>query len=197
VKTIAVLLVVPVLLAACGERATIEPPPLAVAPAPDTSQMGAAGSTGVLGAGPARLACGPQVAAEEVLRRINAARASGHRCGRRAMGPVSPLQWNASLQTAAQGHSLDMAKRNYYDHRSPEGGNMRSRLSAVHYKSRMVGENLAAGVRSVPEALQAWLDSPEHCENLMHPEFNEVAVACAARPGSQWGTYWTMVLGRK
>jgi hypothetical protein len=25
----------------------------------------------------------------------------------------------------------------------------------------------------------------------------DVAVACVAQPGTEWGTYWTMVLGRK
>jgi uncharacterized protein YkwD len=31
----------------------------------------------------------------------------------------------------------------------------------------------------------------------MNPKFVEVGVACVGRRGSQWGTYWTMVLGRR
>jgi uncharacterized protein YkwD len=196
VKPIALPLLAAVLLAACGER-VIAPPPLAVRHAPDTSQLGAGAASGVPGAGPALQACGARVSVDDVLQRINAARASGYRCGRHAMGPAAPLQWDPSLYSAAEGHSLDMARRNYFEHSTPEGSTVRNRAAAVHYKFRTVGENIAAGVRTMPEAMQAWLESPDHCENIMHPEFQDVAVACVAQAGSEWGTYWTMVLGRK
>jgi uncharacterized protein YkwD len=194
VKPIAFSLLAALLLAACGER-VIEPAPLAVRHAPPASELGAGPATGVLGNGPLQ-ACS-RIAVEEVLQRINAARASGYRCGRRAMGPAAPLKWDPSLYAAAERHSVDMARRNYFEHRSPDGADVKTRASAAHYKFRMMGENIAAGVRSVPEAMQAWFESPGHCENIMTAEFQDVAVACAAQPGSEWGTYWTMVLGRK
>jgi len=195
VKPIALFLLSTLLLAGCGER-VIAPPPLAVKHAPDTSQLGAGPATGVLGAGPL-MACGPRPSIQDVLQRINEARASGYRCGRHAMAPVAPLKWDPSLYSAAEEHSLDMARRNYFEHRSPEGVSPGNRVAAAHYKSRTVGENIAAGVRTMPEAMHNWLESPHHCENIMAPEFQDVAVACAAQPGSEWGTYWTMVLGRK
>jgi uncharacterized protein YkwD len=136
------------------------------------------------------------VPVDEALRRINAARAAGQRCGWRSMPPAPPLRWNGALQAAAASHSRDMARRNYFDHRSPEGRTVSERAAASRYKSRMVGENLAGGDRNVAGAVQGWVDSPSHCQNMMNPQFNEVAVACVGRPGSQWGTYWTMVLGR-
>jgi uncharacterized protein YkwD len=137
------------------------------------------------------------VPVDEALRRINAARATGQRCGWRSMPPAPPLRWNTALQAAASGHSRDMARRNYFDHRSPEGRTVSERTSATHYKFRMVGENLAGGDRNVASAVQGWVDSPSHCQNMMNAQFTEVAVACVGQPGSQWGTYWTMVLGRK
>jgi uncharacterized protein YkwD len=151
-------------------------------------------------------ACGVQAAGyttqcsvriEEALRRINAARAAGHRCGWRSMPPAPPLRWQGSLQAIAAAHSRDMAQRNYFDHRSPEGREVAHRASAAHYKFRLVGENLAGGDRDIASAVRGWLDSPAHCENLMNPKFVEVGVACVGRRGSQWGTYWTMVLGRR
>jgi uncharacterized protein YkwD len=196
VRSIAFLLLAAAALAGCGER-VIQPPPLAVRHAPDTSELGAGAGTGLPGAGPARLACGPRVSIEEVLHQLNAARAAGYRCGRRAMGPAAPLRWDPSLYSAAEGHSLDMAKRNYFEHRSPDGADVAYRASSAHYKWRSVGENIAAGVRSMPEAMQSWLESAGHCENIMNPQFQDVALACVAQPGSEWGTYWTMVLGRK
>ena len=138
-----------------------------------------------------------EVQAQEALHRINAARASGQRCGWRSMAPASALRWDPTLQEVAAGHSRDMAHRNYFDHRSPEGRTVAERVSAAHYKYRLVGENLAGGDASIASAVQGWIDSPEHCENLMDPRFAEVAVACVGDPRSQWGTYWTMVLGRR
>ena len=137
------------------------------------------------------------VQAHEALRQINAARASGQRCGWRSMGPAPALRWDATLQEVASGHSRDMAHRNYFDHRSPEGRTVSERVTASHYKFRLVGENLAGGDASIASAVQGWIDSPHHCENLMDPRFNDVAVACVGDPRSEWGTYWTMVLGRR
>jgi uncharacterized protein YkwD len=133
---------------------------------------------------------------EEALQQINAARASSRRCGGRPMSAAPPLRWDQRLHSVASGHSQDMAKRNYFDHETPEGVKISDRVSASSYKWRSVGENLAAGDRRVGDAVQGWLESPKHCENMMDPKFVDVAVACAAQPGTVYGTYWTMVLGR-
>ena len=153
---------------------------------PDVSVLGASGYV---------TRC--SVDAAEALRRINAARARAQRCGWRSMPPAPPLRWDTTLHSVATGHSRDMARRNYFGHRSPEGRSVGERALAGRYKWRRVGENLAGGDRNVASAVQGWLDSPSHCENMMNPAFAEVAVACVGQPGSQWGTYWTMVLGRR
>ena len=186
------------LLGACSERrdAPVEPPPLVHphAQAPEAAPPGAP-DTRAMGAGAAPASCRVQM--QELVARVNSARASGRRCGAHAMGPAGPLNWNDTLYSAAEGHSLDMAKRNYFEHRSPEGATVSQRVSAARYNWKSVGENLAAGDTSVAEAVQGWLDSPEHCENMLDARFRDVAVACVQQPGTQWGTYWTMVLGRK
>lgn len=155
----------------------------------------AANAAGVIGGGRFGPSCG--VVPQEVIQRVNAIRASGARCGGRVMGPATPLNWDSSLYSAAERHSLDMAKRNYFEHTSPEGGDVSQRVSATRYNWRSVGENLAGGDRSVADALQSWLRSAHHCENLMDPKFRDVAVACEMQPGTTYGTYWTMVLGRR
>ena len=147
----------------------------------------------VLAAQPTRCS----VDAAEALRRINAARVSGQRCGFQHLPPAPRLRWDGTLQSVAAGHSRDMARRNYFDHRTPEGRSVRDRVAGTGYRARMVGENIAAGSRSLGDAMQGWLDSPAHCENLMNPQFSDVAVACVGQPGSEWGTYWTMMLGRR
>jgi uncharacterized protein YkwD len=170
-----------VLLAACGRD---EPAP----PAPDTS---------VLGAGPVSASCGVAAMPEEVLARLNAVRAAGYRCGERSMAPAAPLKWDPALQSAATDHSLDMARRNYFEHRSPEGERAGQRAARSNYAWKAVGENLAGGDTSVADVMEGWLDSPDHCANMLDPAYADVAVACVQQPGSKWGTYWTMVLGHK
>ena len=137
------------------------------------------------------------VQAQEALHRINAARAAGQRCGLRSMPPAPPLRWDETLQTVAARHSRDMAVRNYFDHKSPEGRTVSERVSGTPYKFGIVGENLAGGDPSVASVVQGWIESPGHCVNMMDPRFAEVAVACVGHNGSDWGTYWTMILGRK
>jgi uncharacterized protein YkwD len=184
------------LLAACEPRQDkpVQPPPARQASAPGAGAV--ASGPGALPA-PAGANCGLHHMPQEVLERVNSARASGHRCGPRAMGPTSALKWDADLYSAAAAHSRDMARRNYFDHRSPEGKDVAARAAASRYRWTAVGENISRGDRSVAEVLQTWLDSPEHCENIMKPDFDDVAVACVAQAGTQHGTYWTMVLGRR
>jgi uncharacterized protein YkwD len=185
-----------VLLAACGAGDVTTPPPLGHRHAPDTQALGELPDTQSLGAGPAIAGnCGMRT--EEALQRINAARAAGRRCGARSMPPAPPLRWDLQLYSAASGHSMDMARRNYFQHASPEGVQVSTRVSASRYKWKSVGENLAGGDRTIAEAVEGWLNSPDHCENLMDSKYVDVAVACVAQPGTEWGTYWTMVLGRR
>lgn len=185
------------MLAACGARDDVTtPPPLGHPHAPESQALGELPDTRSMGAGPA-LAGSCNLRTEEALQRINAARAAGRRCGARNMPPAAALRWDSQLYSAAAGHSADMARRNYFEHVSPEGVQVSARVSASHYKWKSVGENLAGGDRDIGEAVEGWLNSPDHCENLMDPKFVDVAVACVAQPGTQWGTYWTMVLGRK
>jgi uncharacterized protein YkwD len=177
-----------VLFGCARQEQPVTPPPLAAArapAAPDTTTMGAAPSG----------SCSAQ--AGEALQRINSARAAGRRCGARTMAAANPLAWDAQLYTAAFGHSTDMARRNYFEHQSPGGSTVAERASAARYKWRSLGENIAGGNQNVGDAVQAWLGSPEHCENLMDPKFADVAVACVVQPGTEFGTYWTMVLGRR
>ncbi len=155
---------------------------------PDTRQMGAQ----AVGAN-----CDIRGLQEDMLRRINAARATGGQCGDRRMRPALPLAWDPALYAAAAAHSTDMARRNYFDHVSPEGVGVRQRVAAANYPLQAVAENIAAGEATPAAVVRRWLGSPEHCVNLLDEAYTDVAVACVAQPGSQWGTYWTMLLGSR
>lgn len=132
-----------------------------------------------------------------VLQQVNAARAMPRACGTRQMPAVGSLTWEDRLFSAAARHSDDMARHNYFSHTGRDGREPKHRVSAEGYQWSYVGENIAAGQTSVSRVMSAWLDSPGHCENLMHREYTEVAVACVVAPsGSTYSRYWTMKLAQ-
>ena len=133
---------------------------------------------------------------DEVLHRVNALRAAGAVCGATAYGAAGPLRWNVQLQQAAQSHSSDMARNNYFSHGSPSWGTMAQRVQASGYGYTRLGENIAAGQATALTTLDGWIRSPGHCQNLMNPAFQDVALACVRNDQSRFRYYWTMNLGR-
>ena len=72
------------------------------------------------------------------------------------------LAWDNAAAGAAEAHAADMARRNYFSHVSPEGGDVASRLTAAGARWRAVGENLARGQTSAVIVVRDWLSSPGH-----------------------------------
>jgi uncharacterized protein YkwD len=133
----------------------------------------------------------------DVLQHVNAARAQARKCGDAQMAAAEPLAWNDVLFDAAADHSRDMASHNYFDHTGRDGNRVMQRATARGYAWRAIGENIAGGDGSVDRVVDGWLRSPGHCRNIMNPDYADIAVACVERDGTRWGTYWTMVLGRR
>lgn len=126
---------------------------------------------------------------------INQARASARNCGTQSFAATTPLTWNSLLQSAAQIHSNDMAQNNFFSHTGSDGSSSSQRATNQGYEWRTVGENIAAGQPTTESVVQAWLDSPGHCANLMNPNFKDVAVTCVENNGSDFRQYWTNALG--
>ncbi len=139
----------------------------------------------------------PARLSEELLARVNEARATPRSCGAQAFGAAPPLAWNATLAQAALGHSQDMAARRYFNHKEPGGSTPPDRATRAGYRWRSVGENIASGQQTVAEAVAGWLDSPGHCANIMNPAFTEMGAAYAVNPASEdRRPYWTQMLAR-
>ncbi len=87
---------------------------------------------------------------------------------------VDPL-----LTEAAQLKAEDMAKRSYYAHISPDGKSPLYWLNKVGYKYLNAGENLVIDRTTSEEAVDAWMDSPDHRENILRPQFTEIGIGVA------------------
>jgi len=132
--------------------------------------------------------------AARALELVNEARAHGGRCGGRAYAPAPPLSLSGTLDSVAFGHAADMAFNNYFEHQDRNGQSPADRVRAVGYHEKLVGENIAYGPKTVEEVVQGWLDSPDHCENIMDPRFAEMGIAQAVGHSTRRGLYWVQLL---
>ena len=190
------------LLAACGGGGS-DPAPSTqtAAPLPDAAVV-AGSATATPSSAPAvggDTSCGlnpPAGIQAEVLQRVNAFRASGAVCGGVAHPAAGPLRWNANLLQAAKGHASDMANNNYFSHTGQDGRSPDQRVLAAGYSYARMGENIAAGQTSVESAMAGWIASASHCQNMMTPDFRDIAVACVRNDASRYRLYWVMEMGR-
>jgi len=141
---------------------------------------------------PAR-AQAPMLAAR-ALQLINDVRARGTHCGRKSFEPAPPVHLSGPLAEVALGHASDMALHDYFEHQDLSGRSPADRVRAIGYREKLVGENIAYGPQSADELVKGWLDSPEHCENIMDPRFSEMGLAFAAGQASHRGLYWVQLL---
>lgn len=166
-------------------RAVTSPTPTpAPAPATTTTQLDA------------RLTCNLPNFQQEILDRVNQARAAGRTCGTKTYGSAPALRWNGVLFNAAGAHSTDMAANNYFSHTSQDGRNPGQRITGAGYAWSAYGENIAAGQTSAQAVVDGWLASPGHCANIMNASYADIGTACVASSTSTYRTYWTMDLAR-
>ncbi|MBV8469347.1 MAG: CAP domain-containing protein [Burkholderiaceae bacterium] len=138
--------------------------------------------------------CPQNVNTLEALRMLNAFRAQARRCGTQWFEAAGPVHWSGQLQTSAQRYAIELAQRDTLSHEGLQNHSLRDRLRQSGYPMRMGGENLSAGLATLPEVLSQWSGSPAHCDNLMDKRYEEVGLACVAGPG-QYGYYWVLHLG--
>ncbi|MFI9291606.1 CAP domain-containing protein [Streptomyces gardneri] len=127
---------------------------------------------------------GQSSAAEQVIALVNAERAKAG-CG--------ALSANATLTKAAQGHSDDMAARDYFDHTNPDGDGPGERVTAAGYPWSTYGENIAMGQSTPEQVMEGWMNSPGHRANILNCDFKEIGIGIH----TDGGPYWTQVFGAR
>ncbi len=89
------------------------------------------------------------------------------------------LQQNERLAQVARNYSRQMAEKNFFSHTGSEGTTSAERVEAAGIIYWVVGENLFKGTninQPVKVAVDGWLDSPGHRENILRPFFTETGV---------------------
>jgi uncharacterized protein YkwD len=88
-----------------------------------------------------------------------------------------------SLRKAAQGHSDDMVRRDYFSHDSPGGSSIQTRIGGSGYfhgaRSYAYGEIIGGGTSQggSPKAVSvAWMHSPPHRAAILTGRFRDLGV---------------------
>ncbi|WP_309084288.1 CAP domain-containing protein [Chelativorans sp.] len=108
----------------------------------------------------------------------------------RRQSGVPALRMSAALNAAAQAHAEDMARRGFYNHRSPERQDVADRYRAAGGGLwAAIGENIAscisctAGMGQVDAFQAQWIRSSGHRRNILDPRFSEFGFGMAAGGG--------------
>lgn len=120
---------------------------------------------------------------QEVLRLVNV---------EREKRGLNPLKWDSELSKAARFKSEDMRDHNYFDHESPTFGSLENLLGFFKISYSSAGENLAGGLFHPEDAVEGWMNSPGHRENILNPQFTHLGVGYADGDG-YFLAYWTQI----
>lgn len=94
------------------------------------------------------------------------------------------LRVHASLSAVSRRYARQMVRDGFFDHVSPGGSTMTSRVKASSYlrsvkRSWALGENLAWGMADLASPLaivDAWMDSDGHRRNILDRDFREIGI---------------------
>lgn len=92
---------------------------------------------------------------------------------------LPPLTDNSELDQAAANKAADMFSKNYWAHDAPDGTTPWTFIKAAGYNYIYAGENLARGFSSASDVINAWMNSPEHRQNVLSPNYQNVGFAVA------------------
>jgi uncharacterized protein YkwD len=123
----------------------------------------------------------------------------------RARHGLRRLRAQRSLSHAATKYARLMVAKHFFDHVSPAGSTMASRIERTRYlhhtRAWSLGENLAwgAGMASTPaQIVNAWMHSPPHRRNILDPSFREIGVGVAlGSPTGRAGATYVNEFGRR
>ena len=96
---------------------------------------------------------------------------------KRAEAGLPPLAYSSDLARAAQEKGNDMIAKDYWAHVAPDGTQPWYFFNDVGYKYRYAGENLAKDFSTAQAAVDAWMASPSHKENILSAKYDDIGIA--------------------
>jgi uncharacterized protein YkwD/PKD repeat protein len=126
--------------------------------------------------------------AEQLLLYINEARRQFE---------LAPLNLAPELSSAAQEHTIDMARFAYTGHTGADGSTPAERLLQFGYGAGYAGEATAWGFEYPHQAVEFWVNSPAHRRIILNAAATDVGVGYAFDFNSPSVWYWTAEFGNQ
>lgn len=111
--------------------------------------------------------------------------------GLRALNGVRELKYCSVASKVAKAHSTDMATRNYFDHKNPEGKTPGNRLDAGGINWTACSENIAAGYYDPYAITNGWYNSEGHRKNILNQNYTHLGIGFAYNKNSNYKYYGT------
>jgi uncharacterized protein YkwD len=121
---------------------------------------------------------------------------AGMNAQRRARG-LPALQMDAKLGRAAQGHACDNAARQSYSHVGSDGSELQNRLGRSGYRYRLAAENTGRGFGTAERAVQWWMNSAHHKDNILLAPVVDVGIGIALSDAPDSRLHWVVNFGKE
>ncbi len=89
---------------------------------------------------------------------------------------LNPLEENSTLSQAAQAKGADMLTKGYWAHVAPDGTQPWAFFLNAGYRYHYAGENLARDFSNPSAAVEAWMASPTHRDNMLSDKYDEIGI---------------------
>jgi uncharacterized protein YkwD len=103
----------------------------------------------------------------------------------RAQDGIPALNFNGTLDQAAQAKANDMKQNNYWSHVTPDGRTPWDFIKNTDYQYKKAAENLAYGFATSNTTVKGWMNSPGHRANLLDPALRDVGFGIVNIPNYQ------------
>ena len=110
----------------------------------------------------------------------------------RASNGLPPVIVDTSLVEAARYQAVAMASANVLSHEI--GGDFTTRMNSAGFYYANASENVGAGHSSVEDAINAWIRSPHHHDNMLMKDATRIGMVVADAPNSRYRNYWALDL---
>ena len=108
----------------------------------------------------------------------------------RAKNGLKPVVADYNLVSIASRQVTVMANKDQLSHEVD--GDFVKRMNAAGFRDAEAAENVGAGHPNVENAINAWIASPHHRDNMLLKSGTRVAVVRADAPWSRYRSYWAL-----
>ena len=109
----------------------------------------------------------------------------------RSSAGLAALKEDPALSYLARMKAEDMAQKGYFSHTSPTYGSAFDMMKDAGISYSYAGENIAKGQASPQSAMNGWMNSSGHRENILGSSFTHIGTGVAA--DKQGTLYWVQI----